>query len=310
MLVLALTSARLHAAVKVLRIDPHQTDAAIEAVRGPHLAVYDPRGAQAHRLFVFLPGTGARAEASLALDSAFANWGYHAISLDYENGVLTVACAHSKDVACFDHYREAIVTGAPMSEKISVDPANSILNRLQMLLLYLVKTDPEGGWDEFLEAGRPAWSRIVIAGHSQGSGHAAYIGKMFRVDEVLMFSGPQDYLDDLDEPAPWESEPNATPASRYFAFLNVKDPYNVHHQIASCMVLMNLSKPETLMVEPGEAISGDHQILLNNLDAKHAHGTTILPEFENVWHYMATEGEDAAAITPSRPPQPQPTPGR
>jgi hypothetical protein len=299
----------LRAADKVLRIHPQLTNPAIEAVHGPHVAVYDPQVASVHRLLVFLPGTNAKAEGSLAIDSAFADWGFHAISLDYENNVITVVCAHSQNSACFDRYREAIVTGAPVSEKISVDPANSILNRLEELLLYLVKTDPEGGWDEFLEAGRPAWGRIVIAGHSQGSGHAAYIGKSFPVDKVLMFSGPQDYLDDLDEPAPWESEPSATPPSRFFAFLNENDPFNVHHQIASCAMLMGVAKPETLMVEPGEAIHGDYQILINN-DTVVTHGSTLLPEFEDVWKYLAGVGEEGIDLKTEPPPRSQATPAR
>jgi hypothetical protein len=277
----------LRAADKILHIDPQETDAAIDRVRGPHIAVYDSQATPLHRLLVFLPGTNANTEESLTIDTAFAKRGYHAVSLDYENSLSTVSCAHSESIACFDHYREAIVTGAPMSENISVSPANSILNRLEKLLLYLVKTDPDGGWDEFLEAGRPAWSHIVIAGHSQGAGHAAYIGKTFSVDRVLMFSGPQDYFDDLEEPAPWETEPSATLPSRYFAFLNENDPYNVHHQIASCAVLMDVEKPETLMIEPGEAIHGEPRILINN-ETKQAHGSTLLPQFENVWEYMGT----------------------
>jgi len=288
-LMLALGSVVLHAELKSLLIDPQQTDPAIAKVHGPHLALYDPQVASVHRLFVFLPGTESRAESSTTIDSTFAKWGYHSIGLDYENNVITVACAHSQDSACFDHYREAIVTGAPVSEKISVDPANSILNRLEKLLLYLEKTDPDGGWDEFVEAGKPAWSRIVIAGHSQGSGHAAYIGKTFSVDRVLIFSGPQNYFDDLDEPAPWLSEPSATPLSRYFAFLNENDPYNVHHQIANCIVLMDLKKPDTLMVEAGQEISGANQILING-ETERAHGSTMLLKFENVWKYMATAG--------------------
>ncbi|SPE20344.1 exported hypothetical protein [Candidatus Sulfotelmatomonas gaucii] len=299
----------LRAAPKVLHVDPRQTDPAIEQVHGPHLAVYDPQILPVHRLFVFFPGTGAKAEGSLTIDSAFASWGYHAIGLDYENSVLAAVCAHSQDSACFDQYREAIVTGAPGSEKISVDPANSILNRLEKLLLYLVKTDPTGGWDEFVEAGKPAWSRIVVAGHSQGSGHAAYIGKSFPVNKVLIFSGPQDYLDDLTEPAPWEAEPSATPLSRYFAFLNENDPYNVHHQIANCAVLMGLAKPETLMVAPGQEIRGNYQILINN-ETERPHGSTLLPEFENVWKYMADSGEEETRLKPEMPPPPPPTPAR
>lgn len=287
LLILALGSANLHAQVRVLRVSPEQTDAAIATVHGPHLAVYDPQAVSNHRLFVFLVGTHGSAESSLKIDSAFAAWGYHAIGLDYEDNVIAMSCAQSQDSACFDRYREAIVTGAGVSDKISVDQADSILNRLQKLLVYLVKNDPTGGWGEFVADGKPDWSRIVVGGHSQGSGHAAYIGKLFRVDRVLMFSGPQDYLANLDKPAPWQSRPSATPPARFFAFLNVNDPFKVQHQIANCAVLMDLSKPEPLMVEPGEAIHGEHQILANDLTER-PHGSTLLPRFENVWKYMVS----------------------
>jgi hypothetical protein len=287
-LIATLGNLAVNAQVRVLHVDPQQTDSSIEEVQGPHVALYDPQVASSHRLFVFLVGTNGKAEGSLAIDRAFAKWGYHAIGLDYEDKVVAVSCAHSADSACFDNYRNAIVTGAPVSDKIKIDSANSILNRLQKLLAYLVKQDPEGGWDEFVADGQPTWSSLVIAGHSQGSGHAAYIGKLYAVDRVLMFSGPQDYLDDLDKPAHWQARPSATPPSRFFAFLNLKDPFNEQHQIANCIVLMGLSKPDTAIVEPGEIIHGNPQILINNIDTKRPHGSTLLPDFENVWKYMST----------------------
>ncbi len=209
----------LHAEVKVLRVEPGQTDPAIESVQGPHIALYDPQAADCHRLYLFLVGTGGKATGSEKMDSIVAGWGYHAISLDYENKVVAVACAHSLDPTTFGRYREAIVTGAAVSDKIRVTPANSILNRFEKLLTYLEKHDTEGGWDQFVKDGQPVWSHIIVGGHSQGSGHAAYIGKRFSVDRVLIFSGPQDYMDDLHQPAPWQANPSATPPSRFFAFL-------------------------------------------------------------------------------------------
>lgn len=286
-LILYLATECLHAEVKVLRVDPHQTDSAIVTVHGPHLAAYDPQATSRHRLFLFLVGTRSKATSGLDIDSVFARWGYHAISLDYEDNVVAVSCAHSLDPSTFGRYREAIVTGAPVSAKINVDPANSILNRFQKLLVYLVKHDPDGGWGQFVTNGQPVWNRIIVAGHSQGAGHAAYIGKLYRVDRVLMFSGPQDYMDDLHKPAPWQARESATPPSRFFAFLNLKDPFNVHHQIANCMALMDMSKSETLMVKPGEVIHGDYHILINDFPTKQHHGSTLFPQFENVWKYMA-----------------------
>lgn len=292
-LILFSASINLYASVNVLRIAPDQTDVSIEAVHGPHIAVYDPQSVSRHRLFLFLVGTGSTAISSLNIDSVFAGWGYHAISLDYENNVLAASCAHSLDASTFGRYREAIVTGAPVSEKIQISPVNSILTRFQRLLAYLAKNDPNGGWKEFLHNGQPVWNRIIVAGHSQGAGHAAYIGKLFRVDRVLMFSGPQDYMDDLDQPAPWLARKSATSPSRFFAFLNLRDPFNVQHQIANCASLMGTSNPDTFMVKPGQIIEGDHHILINDFPDKY-HGSTLLPQYENVWRYMAFSGKPNA----------------
>lgn len=274
--------------VKVLKVMPGWTDPAIETVHGPSIAVYDLQARTRNRLVLFFVGTGGKATGSEKMDSVFALMGYHAISLDYEDNVIAVSCAHSLDSSSFDHYRDAIITGAPVSKKIRVDAANSILNRFIKLLKYLVRHDPAGGWNEFFADGKPVWRRIIAAGHSQGAGHAAYLGKMFEVSRVLMFSGPQDYLDDLHIPAPWEGRKGATPPSRFYAFLNLKDPFNVNHQIASCMKLMDISTPDTAMVVPGKTVRGNCHILINDIPTKHPHGSTILLRFKNVWRYMLT----------------------
>jgi len=281
----------LFAQVKVLEVEPGQTDTSIETVHGPNIALYDTQVPSRHLLILFIVGTGGRATGTRTMDSIFAIMGYHAITIDYEDNVVAVACAHSKDSTEFDRYRDAIITGAPVSALVKVDTANSILNRFQKLLVYLVKHDPDGGWKEFVESDRPRWGKIVVAGHSQGSGHAAYIGKMFEVSRVLMFSGPQDYLDDLHRPAPWQEWKSATPVSRYFAFLNLKDPFNIKHQLANDMVLIHLSKPDTIMVTPGEVIHSDKHILVNNIPTKSPHGSTLFPIFKNVWEYMLTAND-------------------
>lgn len=294
-LVLAV-SAAVRAEDKILKVDPSRTDAAIEAVHGQHLVLYDPAVRSNHRLLLYFVGTGVHPEAALAIGQSFARLGYRVIALDYENSVLAASCVHSSDSSCFDTYRAAIVAGTPGSDKIHVDSANSILNRFEKLLAYLVKEDAGGGWSEFFVDGKPVWDHVVLAGHSQGSGHAGYIGKMYKVDKVLMFSGPQDYLSDLDRPAPWESRPSATPPSLFYAFLNVNDPFNEHHQLANCEALMTLNRAQPFMVEPGQVISGIHQILVTDADAKHAHGSTVSPQFENVWQYLGTVGEQGAAL--------------
>jgi len=278
----------LRAQVRVLRVNPASTDPAIAVVHGPHIAVYDPQAPSRHKLYLFFVGTGGKASGSLGMDETFARWGYHAISLDYEDNVIAVASAHSLDPTSFGRYRDAIVTGAAVSSKIKVSRANSILNRFRKLLAWLVKHDPRGNWGQFVTGGKPVWNRIIVGGHSQGAGHAAYIGKLFRVDRVLMFSGPQDYMDNLHRPAPWQARKSATPQDRFYAFLNLQDPFNVIHQIANCMVLMGMKLPNALMVKPGEAIHGNFHILINNYPTKNHHGSTLFPQFTDVWKYMAT----------------------
>lgn len=287
-----------HAQQPLQRIDPPQTDPSVETVQGPHIALYDPQVPSNHRLFVFFAGTRARPEGSLPLDRAFAALGYHVVALDYENGVLAASCGPSSNPACFDTYRDAIVTGAPGSDKITVTPANAILNRLQKLLVYLATHDPNGGWNEFVTGNEPAWNRIVLAGHSQGAGHAAFLAKLHAVDKVLMFSGPQDYLSTFDKPASWQSRPSATPPSRFFAFLSLHDPFNVHHQIANCAALMQLPQPETAHVEPGQPIAGAPRILINDTPAPQAHGSTISPAYQTAWDYLGQAREPAAAPRP------------
>ncbi|HEY1790434.1 MAG TPA: hypothetical protein VGJ73_19965 [Verrucomicrobiae bacterium] len=275
-----------YARVTVMRVEAEQTDPAIVTVHGPHIAVYDPGVVSNHRMFFFIDGTGSNPSNSMGIYRTFAGWGYHVVSIDYENNLITTALAHSLDPTAFDHYRDAIVTGAPVSDRIKVDAANSITNRFQKLLVYLAAHDSKGGWDEFVKDGKPAWDRVIVGGHSQGSGHAAYLGKLFDVDRVLIFSGPQDYLADLHEPAPWLGQESATPPSRFFAFLSQNDPFNVHHQETNCAVLMHLAGLKTVAVKPGEAIHGDYQIFVNDVPKKSAHGSTLSTQYTNVWEYM------------------------
>ena len=270
-------------------VEPSATNPSIELVHSAHIIAYDNNIPSKHRLILMIVGTGGHASGSRAMDSVFATMGYHVISLDYENNVITTVCSHSEDSSCFDRYRQEIITGDPVSDKVEVDKNNSLLNRFDYLLRYLIKHDPGGKWNEFYAAGQPLWNKIISAGHSQGAGHAGYLGKMFPLSRVLMFSGPQDYLDDLHKPGAWQSNKSATPPSRFFAFLHLKDPFNVHHQVADDMKLMNLSRIDTVMVQPGIPVQGHAHILVNDIATNNPHGSTVSLQFINVWKYMLEE---------------------
>ena len=61
--------------------------------------------------------------------------------------------------------------------------------RLTRLLHQLAEQDPAGQWAAYLDGDEPRWSRIVLAGQSQGGGMAAYLAKTRAVAGVMMFSG-------------------------------------------------------------------------------------------------------------------------
>src|SRR6185437_2855722 len=101
----------LQAQVRILSVDPSATSPSIESVHSAHIAAYDNNIPSKHRLILMIVGTGGYASGTRAMDSIFATMGYHVISLDYENNVITTVCSHSEDSSCFDHYRQEIITG-------------------------------------------------------------------------------------------------------------------------------------------------------------------------------------------------------
>jgi hypothetical protein len=64
---------------------------------------------------------------------------------------------------------------------------------------------------------------LVIAGHSQGGGHAAFIGKRYCVARVVMLGSPADRCFAAGGPAPWLATPGQTPAERYYGFAHARD---------------------------------------------------------------------------------------
>ena len=115
---------------------------------------------------------------------------------------------------------------------ISLDPsfdntsAESIVNRLVKLLAYLDRQDPQQGWGAYLEGGAPNWSRIALAGQSQGAGMAAYIAKKQVIGRVILFSSPWDFVTsngNVRTLAPWIATPSKTPPDRWFGAYHARE---------------------------------------------------------------------------------------
>ncbi|MFW5761666.1 MAG: T9SS type A sorting domain-containing protein, partial [Cyclobacteriaceae bacterium] len=115
-------------------------------------------------------------------------------------------------------------------DSISVNYDNSILNRFLKLLNYLDTNFPTENWGQYLLNDTTVnWQSVVIAGHSQGAGHATFGSKFFEMDRVIMFSWV-DWMHPGTNPS-WITQPGQTPDSAYFGFIHTGDAsiYNGIH---------------------------------------------------------------------------------
>ncbi|MBI4911306.1 MAG: hypothetical protein HY823_01075 [Acidobacteria bacterium] len=204
---------------------PNTADPATTTYLSPHVAINpDPGAPSKGRLLVFLPGTGGQPSNQRLLLRTGALQGYHAIGLMYPNTPSVGSlCDGSEDPDAHWKVRREILTGQDLSPLVSVGPSECVEHRLTALLKYLQQNVPTEGWDPYLSGGEPAWGRIVVAGHSQGGGHAGVLGKLHPVARVVCFSSPADWRSRAGQPAPWYAQPGATSASAVFGFSHQQD---------------------------------------------------------------------------------------
>jgi hypothetical protein len=175
-------------------------------------------------LLLFLPATRAKpADYQLFLQTALDD-GYHVLGLDYWNLGRTLSGTCEADPRCYGQVQRNRFDGSRPSAVSDVTPAGSIVSRFRDAVAYLDDHDPDGGWGRFVRGDDGiAWSDIVVAGHSQGGGEAAYIGHIRGVRGVLMFSSPVESLGAVH--AAWMDEPGRTPVSRMYAIDDVRDEF-------------------------------------------------------------------------------------
>ena len=207
------------------------------------------------KLVVVLPGSGRNpANVSIWQNSA-AYAGYRTIGITYSGSSLDDACPSVERTLnfeeetqygkCVEQFRSAVLYGGvvpdhgkPNSGQV-LDAANSIELRLLDLLNHLSRTDPAGGWDQYLNrsnsgAVQLAYAKIIVAGYSLGSGHAARWATDARFAGVVTLAGPTDsslrYVPSNDPRklsvpivvlAPWIRGSHATPGERRAALVHL-----------------------------------------------------------------------------------------
>jgi pimeloyl-ACP methyl ester carboxylesterase len=225
MMRLALLVALLIEGLVTYRVEPHDTDPAITRFNDAHYIVFDSSRSRSAELLVFMTGTGGNpANVSDFLNVAAAQ-GYRVIALAYNDVPAVVqVCAQNPDPACSAKVREKRIFGSDVTALIDDAPAESIVNRLVKLIKALDRTHPSEAWGQYLTGSEPNWERIIVAGHSQGAGMAAYIAQRKRVARAVLFSSPWDNYGRLQSIAPWvDAGPGATPLDLWFGAYHARE---------------------------------------------------------------------------------------
>jgi hypothetical protein len=177
---------------------------------------------------VYLPGTGGNAYQSIkGLLSSISLLDLHVISLSYLSTSYSVLemnrlCGDVKynsnvDVStCINQLHATIVHGSESSSIWRIHPSDSVSHRLLSTLQSLARSDPS--WNQFLSSSDThlssvRWDRIIIAGHSQGAGHAGYIASSHLTSGAVLLSGIQDCCS-YSTYMNWNLSPWLTPSSR------------------------------------------------------------------------------------------------
>jgi pimeloyl-ACP methyl ester carboxylesterase len=221
LLTLSLAPALARAA-EPMAVKPSQLDPQVREFDDNHLVI--PAKRPGAPLVVFMPGTGGKPENVIRLLKVIAEQGYAVIGLEYPN-VPAVAqrCPRDPDHNCSADFRRMRLYGEGPSKMVSNTTGDSIQGRLTLLLRRLALEQPRAGWDRYLKGGAPDWARIVVSGHSQGSGMAAYLAKQTPVARVVLFSSPWDFTQPGEVIDPWLSGPSATPLERWYGAYNSRE---------------------------------------------------------------------------------------
>lgn len=255
-----------------------------------------------NKLFLYFGGTDASTSSYVALMNRAAEIGYDVINLSYFNDVAAASLAGNSDSLIFNQFRQEICFGTPVCDAVNIDTLNSIHQRTLYLIQYLAQTYPAHNWSQyFISSENLNWSQIAVGGHSQGSGHAAYLAKFFDVDRVLMFSGPNDYHNTYSRSANWLRTPGITGISKHFSYLSLNDEIvDYAKQYANIEGLGLLVSDDSTHIDNINSPYGNSRCLYTTQPPGFVlinHNVPIknTPVNLNVWTYMLTDISSLAA---------------
>jgi hypothetical protein len=273
-------------------VQPNQTYANYGTNEESHYVVRNTK-THLNKLLLFIGGSYSIPKNYNLVCDHGATIGLDVISLSYPNNVATAPLGTSSDSFIFDNYRDELCFGNQVSNEVTVDVLNCISTRATKLIIYLKNTYPDQNWGQYITATNTLqWDKIIVSGHSQGSGHACYLGKKRLVDRVVMFAGPNDYSTYFSAAGNWLTLSGLTPLSKQFSLLHTQDeivPFS--NQVANLKGLGLLTATENpVLVDNLAAPFGNAHVLSLNIPANSYHSSPIggNSKLPNIWTYMFT----------------------
>jgi len=282
-------------------IAPKTTDPNITTALNSHYVTVQTGGVHKNILYVFLPGTYRTPGGCKATPNKAASMGFHAIGLMYDNLVAgNPLCSATGDITCHRRARHEVIDGVDRHPQVNVNQANSLVNRLYKLLVYLNNTYPTQEWGQYIQNGAPKWEKIIIGGHSQGGAVAGVLGKFYPVKKVIAFS-MIDFLNNGQIPD-WETLP--ANKEKYYGLINPADelvPYD-KVQLGWNALGMNAYGPITNVGTTAYPYNKSHRListvtLTSTTDSDPYHNSTgvdgSIPKntsgvyiYDKVWEYL------------------------
>lgn len=285
---------------------PSSTNSSINTYNSEHYVYLDTRVTSRNKLFVFLPGTtGTPYFYRLILKKA-ASLGFYSIGLNYPNNSdIYTAAASNSDNSEFGKCRQEIFDGTDQTNGVSVNADNCIKNRLLKLLQFLQTQYPTQNWNQFLINGEIDWSKCIIAGHSQGGGHAFYIAKKVGVERAISFASI-DWNSNLNRSADWITEAGATPVSKYYSINGTADEIFNYDNVQTQLADLGLTGPAMSIDNNTPPYSSSHTLITSATPALGIifpnHNLTCLDSyvpkapsgdaalaFQQAWEYLMTQ---------------------
>lgn len=293
-----------HAQRQSVFVAPQTTDPNISTNLSGHYVSINRGAAAKNQLFVFFPGTGGVPFNTQEINRTAADLGFHAINLTYPNdeAVNQLCGGTNADLNCYANVRLEIKDGTDRTALINVNRANSIENRLIKLLIYLRNQSPGDNWGQFLiDDSAVNWSKIVVAGHSQGGGHAGIIGRYHSVARVVMLAA-MDFNGRANSPANWIALPNTTPNAsspdKFWGFSHQRDEQvnftTLQNRIWTAYGMNQFGA--TVNVDAANPPYSNTHSLTSNIECENFHGCVAVdaalvrqngvPVYKPVWEYL------------------------